>query len=273
MKKSFCLLAHLLPIFIFAQQHPLPVEPAALLEAGHAQVDFGIARFNNQPYPLSGLTGNLWKFGNLKFAISLSGYVEIQTDGTLLNILKITKRDTAAYNYDEVFSNNPTGDIGDFSLWTKFIVLNEYSSGIGISIRFGTQLPNTSNESGLGIDEMNFFSSFLIQKHFAGVWIANIGLGILGDPVEHSSQHDVLLYALAYTFPVTESTMFTVQTTGRRGHEGPGIYHLSNGKFGIEKTFDSFTVHFLGITNFSSSDNSKGVELTLSYLFRVMDIK
>ncbi len=199
--------------------------------------------------------------------------MELQTEGTLLNFLKITDRNPA-YNSDIATSNGITADIGDFTIWTKFSVLSEYSAGIGFSFRFGVQLPNASNESGLGIDEMNFFSSLLFQKHFAGLWTINTGLGILDDPTRVGSQHDVFVYGIAYTLPIGETTYLMVQSGGRRGHSGTGVRHLSNVKFGLETNVtDNFVLKALGVSNFSSTDNSKGFELSVIYNFTVMEIK
>ncbi len=271
--KKFLLLLCILPSILISQQHLHAIETATLLDPGHAQIEFGAARFLQQPFPLSGLEGSLWKLGNLRFCISLSGFVELQTEGTLLNILDITKRQPA-FNSGITTTNNQTADIGDFSLWTKFSVLNEYSSSIGFSVRFGVQLPNASNESGLGIDEMNFFSSLLFQKHFVGLWTINTGLGILGDPTLVSSQHDVFIYGIEYLLPIGSTTDLHLQSSGRRGHDGNGIRHLSNIKLGLETSVsDDLSLLLFGIKNFSSSDNSKGVEINVVYTFHVMEIK
>ncbi|MDP1676964.1 MAG: hypothetical protein Q8L88_08860 [Bacteroidota bacterium] len=272
MKRTLLLLC-ILPAILFSQQHLLAVESPTLLEPGHAQIELGAAHFRQQPFPLSGLEGNLWKFGNLRFGISLSGYVELQADGTLLNLLDITNRHPAV-NSGITTTNNPTADIGDFSLWTKFSVLNEYSTGIGFSVRFGIQLPNTSNESGLGIDEMNFFSSLLFQKHFVGMWTINAGLGVLGDPTLVSSQHDIFMYGIEYSIPVGEATYLRAQSSGRRGHSGIAVQHLSNAKLGLETNItDDLSIKLFGIKNFSLSDNAEGFELSAAYTFHVVEIK
>ncbi|MFZ4621404.1 MAG: hypothetical protein ACOYNS_12660 [Bacteroidota bacterium] len=272
MKKTVLLLFLSFPLILFSQQHPLPVESASLLEAGHAQFDFTAAYFHDQTYPLSGLTGDLTKFGTIRIAVSLSEFVELQTDGTLLNILRINDR-KPAFNSTRTISANPTSDIGDFSFWTKFAVLNEYSTGIGFSVRFGIQLPNASNESGLGIDEMNFHSSLLFQKHFAGKWTINTGLGILGDPTVAGQQHDVFIYGIEYTLPIGETTYLLLQYAGRRGHEGTGIYHLDNAKVGLEYEIGDLSLSAAAVTNFSAEDKSKGIELTASYLFQFIDLR
>jgi hypothetical protein len=255
-----------------AQQHPLPVESSALLEPGHAQLDLGTAYFKDQPFPLSGLTGHLLKFGTLRFAVSLSEYVELQTDGTVLNLLDVTEREPA-FNSRIASRSQPTGDIGDFTVWTKFAVLSEYKTGIGFSVRFGVQLPNASNESGLGVDEMNFYASLLFQKHIGGLLTANAGLGILGDPTVLGQQHDVFLYGLQYMLPVASTTSIILQTAGRRGHSGPAMHHLSNVKAGLEHGFGDFTLKAYGVSNLSEFDNASGAELSVSYLFHVINMK
>jgi hypothetical protein len=270
-KKTLFILFFLLSCRASSQQHPLPVESAELLESGHAKLDLGASYFRHQPFPLSGLEGHLLKFGNLRFAISLSEFVELQADGTLLNLLDVTRRDSA-FNSSIASTATPTGDIGDFTVWTKFGVLSEYRSGIGFSVRFGIQLPNASNESGLGIDEMNFFASLLMQKHLGGLWTANAGLGILGDPTVLGQQHDVFMYGVEYNLPVAETTSLIVQTAGRRGHSGTGVHPLSNTKFGMEHSTSDVLVRAVTVFNHSSNDHARGIELSVSYLFHVMEI-
>ena len=272
MKKTFFLLFVILPCLLNSQQHPLPVESTSLLESGHVEFNFGVSHFRDQPYPLSGLTGNLSKFGVVRFAIALSEFVELQTDGTLLNILDITNR-KSAFNSANVNSSNPTADIGDFTVWTKFGVLNEYVSGIGFSVRFGIQLPNASNECGLGVDEMNFYSSLLFQKHFAGKWTINTGLGILGDPTAVSQQHDVFIYGIEYFLPAGESTYLLLQSAGRTGHQGIGIRHLANGKIGVEKIFGDVSLKIFGVMNLATADKAKGIEISAAYEFQMINIK
>ena len=270
MKKQILSVVFILPLYALAQQQPVPVESPSILESGYARLEFGAAHFLQQSFPLSGLKGNLSKLGTICFKISLNKYVELQTDGTLLDVLSIKER-KPAFNSAITTTNNPTADIGDFSLWTKFALFNEYSSGVALSVRFGVQLPNASNESGLGIDEMNFYSALLLQKHFLGKWTLNVGLGILGDPTQLSSQHDVCIYGVEYFLPVGETTYLMLQTAGRTGHDGIGVDRLANSRMGIEKSWGKISFKTFGIINFSPADNAKGVEVTVSYSFQVLD--
>ncbi len=271
LKKTLPLHFFILTACLVAQQHPIAVETAEILESGKIQTEFGASQFLHQPFPLSGLKGNLTKIGTVRFCISLGEFVELQTDGTLLNVLDVKER-KPSLNSTKTTSKDPTADIGDFSVWTKFGLFTEYSSGIGIAIRFGVQLPNASNESGLGIDEMNFFSSLLFQKHFAGKWTLNTGLGILSDPQRIGSQHDVLIYGFEYFLPINGSTYVLVQTAGRTGHDGIGVRRLANAKFGLEKSFGEFSIKGFCVVNFSPSDNAQGLELSFHYSFQAIGV-
>lgn len=271
LKRLLLFWSYLLPILLYSQQHPLALEHASLLESGYAQFDFGFAYYRNQPYPLSGLQGHLLKVGSLRYAAALSSYIELQVDGTLLNLLDIQHR-RPAFNSNVVTRSNPTGDIGDFTVWTKFGVLSEYRQGVGVAVRFGIQLPNASNESGLGVDEMNFYSLLLIQKHLGGKLTANIGLGILSDPAVLGQQHDVLLYGFEYMVPVGSTTSLRAQTSGRTGHSGIGIQRLANAKLGMEHLFGPVSVTWYGVVNTAPSDNAKGMELSVAYLFHIIDM-
>lgn len=272
LKHFVLLIVFLNSCIAIAQQRPLSVEPAVINEPGNASAEFGFSHFRNQPFPLSGLKGDLTKIAAVRLCVALSEFVEVQTEGTFLDILQVNER-KPAFNSSNTTTNDVTADIGDFFLWTKFAVLNEYRTGIGMSVRFGIQLPNASNESGLGIDEMNFFSSVLLQKHAAGRWTLNAGLGILGDPANLGSQHDVFLYGIEYYLPVGEKLSVLLQTAGRAGHTGVGIQRLANGKAGIEKSFGNLSMRLFGVSNFSPVDNAQGIELSFAYLFHVIHIR
>ncbi len=270
MTKSILLLFCCLISIAYPQQRPLAVESASLLESGHAQCEAGFSYFRHQPFHLSGLTGNLMKFGTVRFAAALSEFVELQTEGTLLDLLKVTKRDSA-FNSALAPQSDLTGDIGDFFIWTKFKLLSEYRSGVGISMRFGVQLPNASNESGLGVDEMNFFSSILLQKHLGGVLTVNAGLGILTDPTLPGEQHDVFMYGAEYSLPVGAQSFVFAQLGGRKGHWGTGVPHLEFLKAGVLYVAGNLTFRGTAVANTAPADHSSGIETSISYHFQLIE--
>ncbi len=258
------------PTFLISQQYPVPAETPEILSAGAAHAEIGFGRFADQSFPLSGLEGTLSKLGNLRFGFSYDNNVELQFDGTLLDLLDVKSRHEA-FNSAVTTTNSVTGDIGDFTLWTKFRLISEYHFFTTVSIRFGVQLPNAGNESGLGVDEFDSYSSFLLEKHIAGIrWVANVGLGILGNPARLSDQHDVLIYAFGSYVPIGDKSTFILETAGRTGHQGPGVYRLANGDAGVKTTVAGLSWKLLGVLSFAPSDNSKGAELVVGYDFSII---
>ena len=256
---------------LLSQQYPIVTETPTILPAGVSHVEIGIGHYYDQPFPLSGLEGTLTKLGILHFGFSYDGNVELQFDGTLLDLLQVTSREPA-FNSAIATTNSVTGDIGDFTLWTKFKLMSEYTHAVSFAIRFGVELPNASNESGLGIDEFDFYSSFLLERHLSGIrFVLNAGLGILGDPTKLSEQHDTFIYGVGVYTPLGPTCNLDLEAAGRTGHQGIGVYRLANAKAGGETEAWGVTWKLLGVLSFSRTDNSRGAELGLGYNFRITE--
>lgn len=266
----FCC-AFIIPFSLLSQQYPVSTETPSITPAGTAHTEIGMGEYFDQSFPLSGLDGNLTKLGMLRFGFSYDGNVELQFDGTLLDILRVKSRN-AAFNSGIATTNSVTADIGDFTLWTKFLLISEYRFFSSVSIRFGVQLPNASNESGLGIDEFDFYSSLLFEKHYGGIrWVVNAGLGILGDPATLSEQHDTFIFAFGSYVPVGDRSTLVFETAGRTGHHGIGVYRLANAKVGAQALFAGLSWKFLGVRSFAPSDNSNGAELVVGFNFAILE--
>jgi hypothetical protein len=267
---AVCFLSSI-PIILLSQQYPISTETPQILPAGGAHAEVGFGRYEDQTFPLSGLEGTLTKLGILRFGFSYDNNVELQFEGTILDLLDVKSR-REAFDSAEATTNSVTGDIGDFTLWTKFRLISEYHFFSTVSIRFGVQLPNASNESGLGIDEFDFYSSFLFEKHYAGIrWVVNAGLGILGNPARLSDQHDTFIFAFGSYIPIRENSTIVLETAGRTGHQGIGVYRLANAKAGAQTMLAGLSWKLAGVMSFSRSDNSKGADLVVGYDFTIID--
>jgi hypothetical protein len=260
-----------IPVILLSQQYPISTETPQILPAGGAHAEVGFGRYVDQTFPLSGLEGTLTKLGNLRFGFSYDNNVELQFDGTLLDLLDVKSRHPA-FNSAVTTTNSFTGDIGDFTLWTKFRLISEYHFFSAVSIRFGVQLPNASNESGLGVDEFDSYSSFLFEKHIGGIrCVVNAGLGILGNPARLSDQHDTFIYGFGGYAPLGEELNILIETAGRTGHQGPGVYRLANADAGVQTTLAGLSWKLLGIMSFSPSDNSRGAQIVVGYDFAIIE--
>ncbi len=261
----------IIPVTLLSQQSPIPTETPQILPAGEAHAEVGIGQYVDQTFPLSGLEGTLTKLGTLRFGFSYDNNVELQFDGTLHDLLEVKSRHEAL-NSSLATTNAYTGDVGDFTLWTKFRLISEYHFFSTVSVRFGVQLPDASNRSGLGVNAFDFYSSFLLEKHFGGIrWVLNAGLGILGSPAELRQQHEVLIYGFGSYVPLGDHLNVILETAGRDGHQGPGIYRLANANAGVQTTLAGLSWKLLGVISFSPSDNSKGVQLVAGYDFSIIE--
>src|SRR3954462_8581707 len=79
-----------------AQQRPLQTEDPEPVGAGRVLVEGGIDVAHNQKFPVSGLTGNLWRIPTIGVSVGISSIAELQIDGGLFDILGITSRDRLA---------------------------------------------------------------------------------------------------------------------------------------------------------------------------------
>lgn len=208
---------------VCAQDRPLATESAEGTPNGKLRLELGFEHQVGASYALTGLKGDLTRVGVLQLRVGASDRVEFQILGTLQDFLSIEERGPAPYRGSFDFSGDRTHDVGDFTLATKFLLKREGQSSPALGFRFGAELPNASNESGLGVDETNVFGSILASKKVGAVQLhANAGLIILGDPVTNASQDDLLTYGLALVVPVRRAVDLALEVAGRTGQgRGP----------------------------------------------------
>ena len=74
-----------------------------------------------------------------------------------------------------------------------------------IGLRLATKLPNASNETGLGLDTLDFSATVLVGKTLGSTrLVGNGGLAILGDPLRGDRQFDVMIYGLSVAHAIRE---------------------------------------------------------------------
>jgi len=220
----------------FAQQRPLVTEDPETIGAGRLLIEGGIDYAHDQQYSLSGLKGNLWRIPTLGISVGISSIAEIQIDGGLFESLTITERRPAPLASELTVTGNSTHDVADLTIGTKIRLVSEGANRPAFGFRFATRLPNASNEDGLGLDTTDFFASLLGAKTVQSVRVvANIGVGILSDPIDGHRQNDVLTYGLSFARAMTQQAEFVGELNGRAstrtggalpGTENHGILRL-----------------------------------------------
>lgn len=205
------------PATALAQQRPLVTEDPEPIGAGRILIEGGVDYAHDQPYPASGLKGNLWRVPTIGLSFGISSIAEFQIDGGPFDTLSITERNPRAPLASEVTEfGTSTHDVEDTFVAIKMRLLSEGTSRPAIAIRFATKLPNASNESGLGTDTMDFYGSILGAKTVQSIRVvANIGGAILSDPIRGDRQNDVLTYGLSFARAVTAGAEVVGEINGR----------------------------------------------------------
>jgi hypothetical protein len=210
-------------------------------------------------------------------SFGLSSIAEFQIDGGLNQRLSITARKLGAPLASLVTATgSTTRSFEDVFIGTKIRVLPEGTSRPAIGLRFTTKLPNASNESGLGTDSMDFYGSLLGAKTVQSIRIvANVGAGILSDPIQGNRQNDVLTYGVSFARAMTTEAEVVGELNGRlstRSDPFPGTESRGLLKLGGRYTRGSVRLDagiFFGLTTI---DPTFGFTTGFTYVFNAFKV-
>jgi len=262
----------------FAQQRPLVTEDPETIGAGRILVEAGIDYARNVEYPVSGLDGHLRRFPLIGISMGIGEIGEVQIDGGLYNHLTITGRDPdAPLVHMLTATGDTTWSIEDLTVGTKVRLVSEGASRPSFALRSATRLPNASNESGLGLDTIDFYSSLLVAKTVQSVRIVgNVGLGILGDPTRGDRQNDVLTYGLSFARAISSAAEIVGEINGRKdtrdGAPPPGTESRSMVRFGTRYTIGSWRADGAMMFGVTSNDPTIGVAAGFTYVFNAFNV-
>jgi len=258
------------PALLFSQQRPLITERAETVKKNYLLFDIGLEFLQDAVFTFSGLEGDLTRIGVVGVRFGAADNVEIQVLGTIQDILSIENRFDAPNTPNLNFSGNSTSDFGDFTMATKVLLKKEQNRWPAISTRFGFQMPNASNQNGLGNDETNFFSSLLLQKRFGNFQLfTELGVAILGDPVSPGAQDDLFTYGLALMHPLNDQINLVVDTYGRVGAGGIGTEEQSLLRLGTQVKAAGLYWDVALFLGFRHTDPSSGLVMGVSKEFRL----
>jgi hypothetical protein len=200
-----------------AQQRPLVTEDPETIGAGRILLEAGFTAEHDAVFPVSGLVGNRWVFPSIGVSIGLGSIAELQIDGSPYQRLSITERRTAPLDDLVDVTGDSTSDVDDIILATKIRLVAEAASRPAFGLRFATQLPDASNESGLGTDLTNFYASLLVAKTVQSIRVVgNAGIAILGDPTSRvPEQNDLVTYGLSVARALTTEGEIVAEINGR----------------------------------------------------------
>ncbi len=262
---------------LHAQQRPLATEDPESVGGGVVLVEAGIDYLREQNYPVSGLTGHLTSLPRVGISVGLSSIAELQLDGISYDRLRVIEAAAAPLSGSLNVGGDSTSSAADAVIGMKLRMLGEGGRRPAVGLRFATKLPNASNESGLGLDTMDFFASLLVGKTIQSVRVVtNIGLGILSDPTRGDRQNDVLTYGLSIARAVATGVEIVGEVAGRAntraGAAPPGTE--SSGFIRVGARATRGTVRFDGglITGMTSRDANIGVTAGVTWVFRAFEV-
>ena len=269
----FILIAFLSIVLSFdvsAQRRPLVTETAETVPEGHALFEVGVEFLQDSVFRLSGLKGDLTRVGVAGLRIGAGKRIEVQMLGSFQDLLNIEERFPGPHSSILNFAGNSTSAWGDLTMGTKLRILDERSGTPALATRFAVQLPNTSNESGLGNDETNFFSSLIFEKSLGKLrLISNLGLALLGDPVDAAAQDDLFSYGFGLIYSVNPQISVIGDTYGRLGPGGIGTEEQSRLRLGAQIQGGGLYWDIGALVGFRETDPSYGLIIGISKQFRM----
>ena len=262
---------------VSAQQRPLVTEDPETIGDKRMLIEAGIDYTRDVEYPLSGLKGHLRRFPLIGISVGIGDIGEVQIDGGLYNRLAITERGTGPLSHMLTATGDSTWSIEDMTVGTKIRLVSEGVTRPSFALRSATRLPNASNESGLGLDTLDFYSSLLVAKTVQSVRVVgNIGLGILGDATRGDRQNDVVTYGLSFARAVTAAAEVVGEINGRQdtrnGEPPPGTESRSMVRFGGRYTIGSWRADAALMFGVTASDPTVGVGAGFTYVFNAPNL-
>jgi hypothetical protein len=267
----------LLPLSASAQQRPLLTEDPETIGAGRVLAEAGFDYGRGVSYPASGLEGNLFRLPLIGISVGVSSIAEVQVDGGLYNRLSITERNVAPLSDVVTATGDSTSSVEDWSIGMKVRLLPETAGRPAFGFRFTTKLPNASNESGLGLDTTDFFASVLAAKTVQSIrTVANIGIGILGDPTRGDRQNDVFTYGFSMARALTQAAEIVGEINGHvdtaEGAPPPGTGSRGQVRPGARYTVGGWRGDAAILLGVSSRDPGIGFAAGFTYVFNAFSI-
>jgi len=258
---------------VHAQQRPLLTEDVDIIAPGTVRIEAGLDFLQDARYPVSGITGDLTRVGVIGINFGMGPNVEFQIEGVAQNFVSINSRGPSAIPLNLLPGANSTNDTGDFTLSAKFKLRTETRRGPSLGFRFGVQLPNSSQGTGVGLNQTNAYGQILVGKRFGRDGrlntFGNLGIAILTAPTQLFSQNDVLTYGLAGIYHINHQFAVAAEVNGRantRPGNGPlGTESQAEARLGMQIRASGLRFDFAGIKGLTSFTHNSGFTVGVTY--------
>jgi hypothetical protein len=260
-----------------AQQRPLLTEDPETVGPGRLLLEAGLTHSRDRTFSGSGLTGDLLEVPQVGLSIGVGPIAEIQIDGGFYSRLRITERENAPLSDRLEIDGDTTSSVDDIVVGAKIKLVSEQAGRPAIGLRLVTKLPNASNESGLGLNTMDFFATLLVGKTAGSVrFVGNGGLGILTDPIETARQTDVLPYGFSIARAIAEGVEVVGEVNGHvqfsEEFPPPGAESHAVFRAGVRYTRGPGRVDAGVLIGTTSKDPSFGFTVGYTHVFNAFTI-
>jgi hypothetical protein len=259
-----------------AQDRPLRTSDAEIVAPGTVRAQVGFDFLQDANFPLSGLSGDVFDAGAINVRMGIGKVVEVQFQGIVQEFLSI-KQQGASFVPLTLSSANSTHDVGDFSLWTKILLLGETDRRPALAFRFGYEMPNSNQARGIGTNSTNIYAEAIAEKHFGRLAVfGDLGLGILTSPNALYSQNDELLYGFAFRYSVNHQINLLGEVAGRYSPRKintalVGTESLGQGRFGVQINAGGLVWDLAAFAGLSKNDPRTGFTFGVSKEFKLFD--
>ncbi len=246
-----------------AQNRPLRTADSEILPPGTLRAEVGFDFLQGVDFPLTGLSGDLTSVGVIGLRLGVGKIVEVQLEGAARNFLDIKQRG-ASFVPLTLAGPNSAHDSGDFSLTTKVRILSETDRRPAVAMRFGFKIPNSKQSSGIGTNTTDIFAVVIQQKQFGKLNLfGNTGVAILQAPKTAFKQNDVLVYGLAFAYPLHRRIHLVGEVAGRQSTRRittdlVGTESQSQARFGFQVFAGGLQWDLAGIAGLAKTDPRSG---------------
>ena len=262
-----------------AQSRPLVTEDPETVPAGSVLLEAGFDFMRGAVFPASGLKGNLLRVGTFGLSFGVSSIAELQIDGGLRRRLSIASQDplaplAGAYTG----TGDATSAFDDLIFGAKVRFVSETETRPAFALRFATRLPNAGSETGLGAGTFDFNIGLAAAKTVESIRVAaNLGIGLLGDPVNAGRQNHVLTYGLSVARAVATGVELVGELNGRldTGDGAPPAGTESRGalRLGGRLTRGPVRLDTAFLIGMTDTDPAWGVSGGLTWVFKGFEVK
>jgi hypothetical protein len=194
-----------------AQTRPLLTEEASTAARGTVVLEVGGEIIGDEPNFLTGQTRTRLDAPVLNLVWSPADTVEVDVQWT---------GRVAAFN-DPEFGD--VSDWGDVALRAKMRLREGRDGGLGVAVRFGVILPQTSYGNGLGPNVLRTSAQLLLSKCGGSYCVhGNAGLAIHEEVERPHEQRDFLHYGLALVARPWSPFNVVAEVAGLAGRGAPG---------------------------------------------------